>query len=227
MAFPEDVVARARTAGRAAAELLRLPFGNHAWRGRTGHWTGSGKGSSLDFQDHRPYAPGDDLRHVNWQAYARTGNYSMKLYREEVTPAVDLVVDVSSSMFGALGLRPGSLRVAVTDALFPGAPEDVLRPLVARNGRGVILAPSSSAETHPDWRGNVDLIDCETGDRRPQRADGALLSSYAAAYRRHFDLWQAAAVRHGAEFAQVPSNGSLSAALQGDGVARGAVEWAR
>jgi len=42
--------------------------------------------------------PGDDPRHINWQAYARTGNYSMKLYREEVRPLVDVVLDISDSM---------------------------------------------------------------------------------------------------------------------------------
>jgi hypothetical protein len=36
---------------------------------------------------------------MNWQAYARTGHYTMKLYREEVTPRIDLVYDVSGSMF--------------------------------------------------------------------------------------------------------------------------------
>ncbi|MEJ6642028.1 MAG: DUF58 domain-containing protein [Akkermansiaceae bacterium] len=39
-------------------------------------------GSALYFQDHRAYSPGDDPRHINWQAYARTGQYTMKLYRE-------------------------------------------------------------------------------------------------------------------------------------------------
>ncbi|MEM8953081.1 MAG: DUF58 domain-containing protein [Verrucomicrobiota bacterium] len=69
------------------------------WRGQTGDFAGSGTGSSLDFQDHRAYSPGDDPRHINWQAYARTGNYTMKLYREEVRPLIDLVFDVSNSMF--------------------------------------------------------------------------------------------------------------------------------
>jgi uncharacterized protein (DUF58 family) len=60
---------------------------------------GQGTGASLDFQDHRAYTPGDDPRHINWQAYARTGQYSMKLFREEVRPLVDIVLDVSPSMF--------------------------------------------------------------------------------------------------------------------------------
>ena len=80
------------------AELFKLPLQHQVWRGQVGDFQGAGVGSSLDFQDHRSYMPGDDPRHINWQAYARTGNYSMKLYREEVRPLVDVVLDISESM---------------------------------------------------------------------------------------------------------------------------------
>ena len=83
----------------AAAGRLRLPLRSRVWRGQAGEFNGGGTGSSLDFQDHRAYLPGDDPRHINWQAYARTGHYTMKLFREEVRPVVDLVFDVSESMF--------------------------------------------------------------------------------------------------------------------------------
>ena len=53
----------------------------------------------MDFQDHRSYSPGDDPRHINWQAYARTGQVTMKLFREEIRPVVDIVFDASPSMF--------------------------------------------------------------------------------------------------------------------------------
>jgi hypothetical protein len=83
----------------AAAGRLRLPLRSRVWKGQAGEFSGGGTGSSLDFQDHRAYSPGDDPRHINWQAYARTGHYSMKLYREEVRPVVDLILDGSESMF--------------------------------------------------------------------------------------------------------------------------------
>src|ERR1700761_2635359 len=82
-----------------AAGRLRLPLRSRTWRGQSGNWLGAGTGSSIDFQDHRPYLPGDDPRYIDWQAYARTGHYTMKLYREEVSPLVDLVFDASESMF--------------------------------------------------------------------------------------------------------------------------------
>lgn len=84
---------------REWARVLKLPFRQQRWRGHSGEFQGTGVGSSLDFQDHRVYIPGDDPRQINWQAYARTGTYTMKLYREEVRPLVDVVLDVSDSMF--------------------------------------------------------------------------------------------------------------------------------
>lgn len=84
---------------KAAAAVARLPLRSGRWSGTAGSVLGGGTGSSIDFQDHRQYVPGDDPRHMNWHAYARTGHYTMKLYREEVTPRIDLVYDVSGSMF--------------------------------------------------------------------------------------------------------------------------------
>lgn len=83
----------------AATGRVRLPLRSRVWRGQAGEFTGGGTGSSMDFQDHRAYSPGDDPRHINWQAYARTGSYTMKLFREEVRPVVDLILDASESMF--------------------------------------------------------------------------------------------------------------------------------
>jgi uncharacterized protein (DUF58 family) len=84
---------------REWARVLKLPFRQQRWRGHAGEFAGTGVGSSLDFQDHRVYLPGDDPRQINWQAYARTGTYTMKQYREEVRPIVDVILDASESMF--------------------------------------------------------------------------------------------------------------------------------
>lgn len=84
---------------KAVASVARLPLRAGMWSAVTGSVMGQGTGNSIDFQDQRPYLPGDDPRHINWQAYARTGHYTMKLYRQEVTPRVDVIFDFSSSMF--------------------------------------------------------------------------------------------------------------------------------
>jgi uncharacterized protein (DUF58 family) len=84
---------------KAAAHVAKLPLRSGRWSGAAGSVLGQGTGSSIDFQDQRPYLPGDDPRHINWQAFARTGHHTMKLYRQEVTPKVDLLFDASASMF--------------------------------------------------------------------------------------------------------------------------------
>ena len=100
MAFttPASELGAIAARAQAYADVFKLPLQHRIWRGQAGDFQGSGIGSSLDFQDHRSYMPGDDPRHINWQAYARTGHYTMKLYREEVRPMIDVVFDVSESM---------------------------------------------------------------------------------------------------------------------------------
>lgn len=91
---------------RAVTGALRLPLRSGQWRGSGGSVLGQGTGSSVDFHDQRAYVPGDDPRHINWQATARTGNTTMKLFRQEVSPRVDLLLDLSNSMF----LNPAKTR---------------------------------------------------------------------------------------------------------------------
>lgn len=81
-----------------AAASFRLAIPRTPMGGRVGARLGANTGSSLEFQDYRPYTPGDDLRHVDWAAYARSEMLAVRLYREEVAPRVDLVVDISRSM---------------------------------------------------------------------------------------------------------------------------------
>jgi uncharacterized protein (DUF58 family) len=66
--------------------------------GWTGTRAGRRAGSSIDFQDYREYQPGDDLRFIDWGIYARTDRLTVKLFREEVTPHLDLILDGSRSM---------------------------------------------------------------------------------------------------------------------------------
>ncbi len=66
--------------------------------GWTGSRSGRRAGSSIDFQDYREYQPGDDLRFIDWGIYARTDRLTVKLFREEVTPHLDLILDGSRSM---------------------------------------------------------------------------------------------------------------------------------
>src|SRR5262245_8745681 len=60
-------------------------------------------GFSVEFAQHREYVPGDDIRHIDWKVYARTGRYFLKQYEEETNFVTSLLVDVSESMRYASG----------------------------------------------------------------------------------------------------------------------------
>src|SRR5579859_1842192 len=77
--------------------------------GLTGSRTGRRAGTSIDFQDYREYQPGDDLRFIDWGIYARTDRLTVKLFREEVTPHLDLILDASRSMNLPDTAKPGGL----------------------------------------------------------------------------------------------------------------------
>lgn len=296
MTFPPDKTALATlsASARRHAELFRLPLRQKLWRGLSGDFQGSGVGSSLDFQDHRGYVPGDDPRHINWQAFARTGHYTMKLYREEVRPVVDLTLDVSSSMtflpgkltralelfyfawssalstgasvsasvvkggshlrfnddaihshgwaeraaklaatgpaatpeLIALPYRPQSLRILISDLLFPSAPEHLLRALVRARGRGLILAPFAREEAQPDWEGNHEFVEAESGEKQAQRIDARVLESYHTAYQRHFGGWKALSRKYDVPLARVPAEPPFQQSLQHEALAMGALELA-
>lgn len=75
---------------------LRVPRGPH--RGRSGDARASSAGSSVELHDFRIYQPGDDLRQVDWNAVARTGDMVLRVRQEEVSPRCEIIVDGSASM---------------------------------------------------------------------------------------------------------------------------------
>jgi uncharacterized protein (DUF58 family) len=273
------------------AEKVCLPLRSSAWRGSYGAWQGRNQGSSIDFQDHRAYTPGDDPRYLDWAAYARTNHYIMKLFREEVSPRLDVVLDGSSSMaltpdkearsldlfalvlaialhdgvsvrayvaqsvghwrqlespaamtlesmpkfnstdhqetrlpLGEIPWRSGSLRVLISDLLVPQPPEREIASLSREKGRVVLLAPYLEMEAEPNWRGNLDLHDCETRKVRQQRVEPFLLSRYQKNYQRHFELWQEEARRRTVPLARISCEHQLSVAVRQQALPAGAFE---
>ena len=55
-------------------------------------------GFSVEFAQHREYVPGDDLRHLDWKVYGRTGRFFLKQYEEETNLVCWILLDVSESM---------------------------------------------------------------------------------------------------------------------------------
>ncbi|EYF08978.1 DUF58 domain-containing protein [Chondromyces apiculatus] len=55
-------------------------------------------GSGVEFADHRDYAPGDDIRYLDWAAYQRFDRLLIRLYEEEEDLAIYFILDTSASM---------------------------------------------------------------------------------------------------------------------------------
>ena len=56
------------------------------------------RGSSAEFADHRPYYPGDDVRRIDWNAYARLEELVLRLFVAEEDLSLYLLVDTSASL---------------------------------------------------------------------------------------------------------------------------------
>ena len=63
-----------------------------------GDWPSAWLGRGLDFEEARPYAPGDDVRDMDWRTTARLGTPYLKTYREERQPLLHIVLDRGPSM---------------------------------------------------------------------------------------------------------------------------------
>lgn len=93
------------------SRLMRLELATRQQPRGTGQGDrrGERRGQSIEFADFRSYAPGDDLRFVDWNLYARLDRLYLKLFIDEQDLMCRILVDDSRSMdFG----QPSKLRVA-------------------------------------------------------------------------------------------------------------------
>lgn len=124
---------------RRALDLLRRHLAPGVAAGAAGDHRTRHRGPGQEFHDHRPYVAGDDLRRVDWMAYARTGEPVTRNLRAEEEVLLRVVIDTSASMegdklahaariaagVGYLGLLGGE-RVQVIP--FAAAPDGRRRP---------------------------------------------------------------------------------------------------
>lgn len=118
----------------------------------SGHYISTFKGRGMEFDEARPYQPGDDIRSIDWRVTARTGKTHTKLYREERERPVLLWVDLRPSMFFAS----------------QGAFKAVLAAKAA-----ALLAWSSTQ--HSDRIGGLVFSEQQHIELRPQRGKAATL----------------------------------------------------
>ena len=68
----------------------------------------------MEFHDRRAYQPGDDVRHIDWRAMARTDDVQVRVHQEEVVPQLDVLLDGSKSM----AIEPEKAQLAVDLAAY-------------------------------------------------------------------------------------------------------------
>jgi uncharacterized protein (DUF58 family) len=79
-------------------EALRLRTRKEFLGGHPGSYSSPRRGTSLEFSDYRRYAPGDDLRYIDWGIYARSDRLFIKVFRQEVDLFAYVFIDASASM---------------------------------------------------------------------------------------------------------------------------------
>lgn len=250
----------------ALAEAYRIGLRERPTRGLAGGRLGKGTGSSLEFQDRRDYSLGDDVRHLDWRAYARTDQLMVKLYREEIAPRVEVLLDLSRSMnvhpekaqlacdlafllvrsahedgyqakLVALGDRPellplgrlegsgvefegraplaatleqarpliraGSLRLFVSDFLFPHDAGSLLRPLALRAGGFAAVQVLSHEDAEPEVGRALRLVDAESDETLDLVLDPASVKAYRDRLARLTGALHEESRRLGAHFARL------------------------
>lgn len=143
-----EFLARARALGlRALAQVEGV---------RIGDQRSPRRGFSVEFAQHREYVPGDDPRHLDWRAYARTERLTIKEYRQETNYTLQIILDQTPSM-----AYPG--KAASLDGIATKAYQARLMALVA----GVVA----------QGQGDQTALWISNGD--PTRADDCLVPASA------------------------------------------------
>lgn len=91
-------------------------------------------GFSQEFAEYRQYSPGDDLRHVDWNVYARAERMYLKRYRGETNTPLTILLDASNSM------RMASHQVSKIDyARYTAASLFYLAAMQQRDAAGLLV----------------------------------------------------------------------------------------
>ena len=255
-----------------AAQVWKLAWAPVQPHGKAGEQLSSGTGSSLEFQDRRTYHAGDDVRHLDWRAFARTGDLTVKLYREELLPRMDLLLDTSASMgvsdekaqlavdlsvfiglaarrqgfsvrmigvgdeaerldmdrlvvdgvefegkrplqeglqIARAHLRPGTLRLMVSDFLSPYDARELVRGLAMRAGGLGMFQILGVRDVAPVVGSALRMEDSETGAIRDMVLDAETVDAYLGRLRRLRTGLETECRRAGARFASLETDKDL------------------
>ncbi len=209
-------------------EALRRRMQVRARSGAGGDHIAKRRGSSAEFLEHRSYAPGDDLRRIDWLAFARTGEPVFKLFRAEEDVIVRLVVDASRSLDAG---SPSKLVVAQKLAAAIGymalASSERAQVIAAGDGLTRVREPTRGRGSLAKLLRELDEIAPLGGTDLTRAIDGVLLRSGRPGMLvivsdfldpGPFDgaITRAAAAGHDVALVQVLSPEELAPSFEGD-----------
>ena len=102
-------------------------------------------GASVEFAEHKEYAPGDEIRHIDWKAYGKFDKYYVKRFEQETNLRAYLIVDASGSM----GYRGADRRMSKLE--YASALAASLAYLLVRqqDAAGLVLAQGGAVHAIP------------------------------------------------------------------------------
>lgn len=106
------------------------------------------RGFSAEFSEHREYAPGDELRHMDWKALGRSDRYYIKLFEQETNLRATLVLDNSNSM--RFGNKLEYARHITACLAYLLAMQQDLAGLCAVDEKIRVELPAASSPAHVD-----------------------------------------------------------------------------
>ncbi len=129
---------------------------------QSGEYRSGFKGRGMEFDESRPYQPGDDIRNIDWRVTARTGRPHTKLFREERERPVFIWLDLRQTMFFATRGR--------------------FKSVLAAQLAGML---AWSALQHGDRIGGLIFADAEHHEVKPGRGKAAVLRLLNQIARQH------------------------------------------
>ena len=147
-------------------------------------------GQSVEFAQHREYAPGDDIRRIDWKVWSKTDRYYIKQYEEETNLRTTLLVDLSESMlFGSGKLTKYEYACQIAAALsyllirqqdavgittFDSEIRARVEPSSKQNHLHAILATLDAAQ--PTQKTNLQRLLAQVADEQNRRGLIVLIS---------------------------------------------------
>ena len=107
------------------------------------------RGQGIEFEDVRPYQPGDDVRSMDWKVTARTGEPHIKRYIEEREQFLYLLVDISASVLESPGGRKRDTIAEIASLLTMAAAKNQDRvSLILFTDQVEVVIPPGKGRTH-------------------------------------------------------------------------------